>query len=365
MKILRTPDACFGNLQDYPFAPRYTTITTEDGTPLRIHHLDEGPAVGPVVLCMHGQPAWSYLYRKMIPILTSSGLRVIAPDLPGFGKSDKPASREDFSYQRQVDWMNAWLTSNDFKDVTFFGQDWGGAIGLRMVADHPDRFSGVVISNTGLPLPAEMSDQDRLEVETFKADPKVPGLLKMGRALADMSGTNRALKFAFWQKFCWGTEDLPVDVLMYMSTTRKSRLASAIDLGLRRFGLGGIVKSSLAQAYGAPFPSPEYKMGPRAMPSYVPTLPADPSIEAQRKAWAVLRTFEKPFLCVFSDGDPITRGGDATFIEQVPGAKGQPHRTLAGGRHFVQEDLPVERSQAIIDFVRRAQGSSDETRAFT
>mgnify|MGYP006248422829 FL=1 len=151
MKILRTPDDSFKNLKDYPFEPNYTIIKTEDGSDLRIHHIDEGPKDGPVLLAMHGQPVWSYLYSRMIPFLTEAGIRVIAPDLPGYGKSDKPALREDYSYQKQVDWMTDWLVANDFKNVTFFGQDWGGLIGLRLVANEPDRFDKVSMGNTGLP----------------------------------------------------------------------------------------------------------------------------------------------------------------------------------------------------------------------
>ena len=150
MKILRTPDSRFANLPDYPFEPNYTTIKTSDGSDLRIHHLDEGPADGPLVLCMHGQPVWSYLYRKVIPYLTAAGMRVIAPDLVGYGKSDKPAALEDYTYENQVVWLGAWLEANDFSGVTFFGQDWGGLVGLRLVVNHADRFDRVVISNTGL-----------------------------------------------------------------------------------------------------------------------------------------------------------------------------------------------------------------------
>ncbi len=352
MKILRTPEAQFANLADYPFDPHYTVIKTADGGDLRIHHLDEGPADGPVVLCMHGQPAWSYLYRKMIPILTGAGLRVIAPDLPGFGKSDKPAAREDYSFQNQVDWMNAWLSANDFSGLTFFGQDWGGLIGLRLVADQPDRFDRVVISNTGLPLPANMPEAFIAEVKAFKADPHVPSLIEMARAMGEMSGDNKPLKFAYWQKYCWGTEDLPVDVIMYMGTTRNSRLSNAINLGLNKLGMGKIKNSPIAKAYGAPFPDPSYKMGPRAMPSQVPTLPDDPSIAAQERAWEVFRSFNKPFLCAFSDSDPVSSGGEAPFMERVPGAKGRSHRTISGARHFVQEDAPEELAQTIIEFVR-------------
>jgi haloalkane dehalogenase len=156
MEILRTPDSQFQHLPGYPFEPHYTEIDSGDGGSLRVHHIDEGDRDAPIVLCLHGQPSWSYLYRKMVPLLTASGLRVIAPDLPGYGKSDKPATREDYSYQRQVDWMGRWLEANDFGGITFFGQDWGGLIGLRMVADHPDRFARVAVGNTALPLNADL-----------------------------------------------------------------------------------------------------------------------------------------------------------------------------------------------------------------
>ena len=162
MKVLRTPDSCFKDLKEYPYKPVYTDIKTADGTLLRIHHIDEGPKDGPILLAMHGQPVWSYLYIRMIPFLTNAGIRVIAPDLVGYGKSDKPAAREDYSYQNQVDWMGAWLKQNDFKDLTFFGQDWGGLIGLRMVAADPDRFLRVAVGNTGLPYNPDV-DQEVIE----------------------------------------------------------------------------------------------------------------------------------------------------------------------------------------------------------
>ena len=151
MKILRTPDKFFRNIKGYPFDPVYTDIFTEDGSKIRIHHIDEGPSDGPILLAMHGQPVWSYLYSKMIPILNDAGIRVIAPDLVGYGKSDKPASRNDYSYQNQVDWMNQWLVKNDLNNLIFFGQDWGGLIGLRMIVDNPDRFIKISMGNTGLP----------------------------------------------------------------------------------------------------------------------------------------------------------------------------------------------------------------------
>ncbi len=352
MKILRTPDARFVGLADYPFEPNYTTIQTEDGSDLRIHHLDEGPRDGPAVLCMHGQPVWSYLYRKMIPLLTAEGLRVIAPDLPGYGKSDKPAAREDYSYQRQVDWMGAWLAANDFRDLTFFGQDWGGLIGLRMVADQPDRFDRVVISNTGLPYNPDVPDEIVKEIAAFRANAKTPTLPEMARALGSMGADTAAKKFAYWQKFCWETEDLPVGFMMSMSLEPRSRSAQMTTFLAHRIGFGGLVASPLAKAYEAPFPDPSYKMGPRAMPSQVPTLPTDPSLEAQRQAWEFYSTFQKPFLCCFADDDPVTRGNDQLFVDRVPGAQGQPHTTIKGGGHFVQENAPEQVVRIIADFVK-------------
>jgi haloalkane dehalogenase len=352
MKVLRTPDERFAGLADYPFAANYTTIQTEGGTDLRIHHLDEGPEDGQLVLCMHGQPVWSYLYRKMIPLLVKEGMRVIAPDLPGYGKSDKPAAREDYSYQRQVDWMGQWLEENDFSHITFFGQDWGGLIGLRMIADHPDRFDRVVISNTGLPYNPDLPDDVVAQVRSFRANAKTPTLPEMAQALQDVPDA-QATAFAYWQKFCWETEDLPVGFMMSMSMEQPPRWRVALSFLLNRLGLAPLrASSALGVAYEAPFPDPSFKMGVRAMPSQVPTLPDDPSLAAQAKAWAFYETFEKPFLCAFADDDPVSKGGDAAFIERVPGAQGRPHTTIAGGGHFVQENRPDAVVKAIVDFMR-------------
>lgn len=350
MRILRTPESRFANLAGYPFEPHYTTVRTDDGSDLRLHHVDEGPANGPLVLCMHGQPVWSYLYRKMIPLLVEEGMRVIAPDLPGYGRSDKPAALEDYSYQRQVDWMGRWLQQNDFSGITFFGQDWGGLIGLRMVVDHPDRFDRVVISNTGLPYNPDLPDDVVKEVERFRAEAPTPTLAEMQRALSQMPG-NPATKFAYWQKFCWETEDLPIGFMMSMTMEKRSNLARATRFLLHNLGLGA-PSSDLARAYDAPFPDRSYKMGPRAMPSQVPTLPTDPSLEAQREAWEFFSRFDKPFLCAFADDDPVTRGGDAPFRDRVPGAQGLPHTTIKGGGHFVQERCPDQVTAAIVNLIR-------------
>lgn len=352
MKILRTPDSQFEGLADYPFEPHYTTITTEEGDALRIHHLDEGPVDGPVVLCMHGQPVWSYLYRKMIPLLVAQGMRVIAPDLVGYGKSDKPAAREDYSYQRQVDWMGAWLKANDFNNITFFGQDWGGLIGLRIIVDQPDRYDRVVISNTGLPYNPDMPPETLQRIKDFWENTSTPSLMEMSKGLQNVPN-EQGLAFAYWQKFCWETEDVPVGFMLSTSVESVSPLKQAWAMMKFRFGLGPLRGSSdVAKAYEAPFPDTSYKMGVRAMPSQVPTRSDDPSLEAQRKAWEFFESFDKPFLCAFADNDPVTKGGDAVFIEKVPGAKGQPHTTIPGGGHFIQENRPAEVVKVIVDFIQ-------------
>jgi len=353
MKILRTPDERFANLPDYPFAPHYTNITTHDGSELRIHHLDEGPADGPLVLCMHGQPVWSYLYRHVIPHLTAAGMRVIAPDLVGYGKSDKPGALEDYSYERQVDWMGDWLTTNNFTGITFFGQDWGGLVGLRLVANHADRFDRVVISNTGLPYNPDVSDDVVQAVEDFRANAPTPGLIEMQKALSGMgSGGHPATKFAYWQKWCWETADLPIGFVMSMMLNPPAKPLQALKFMLNKAGMTSPLPTPLARAYDAPFPDPSYKMGPRAMPSQVPTLPTSPSLSAQGQAWEFFKTFEKPFLCAFADDDPVTRGGEAQFKSEVPGTKGLPHTTIKGGGHFVQENAPDQVAQVIIDLIR-------------
>ena len=351
MEILRTPDERFASLADYPFDPAYTTIQTDDGSDLRIHHVDEGPRDGPLVLCMHGQPVWSYLYRKMIPLLVKEGMRVIAPDLPGYGKSDKPAAREDYSYQRQVDWMGRWLRLNDFSNITFFGQDWGGLIGLRLIVDHAERFDRVVIANTGLPYNPDLPDEVVKTVEEFRANAPTPTLLQMQKALSQMPG-NQATKFAYWQKFCWETEDMPVGFMMSMMLEKRSNLSRAFGFLLYNLGIRSPFPSDLAKAFDAPFPDPSYKMGVRAMPSQVPTLPTDPSLDAQRKTWEFFSEFEKPFLCAFADNDPVTQGLDAQFKEKVPGTKGLPHTTITGGGHFIQENRPEQLTKAIVDLIR-------------
>lgn len=295
MNVLRTPDERFTSLPDYPFAPHYVEV----GDGLRLHYVDEGPADAAPVLLMHGEPTWSYLYRKMIPVLTAAGHRCIAPDLIGFGRSDKPAEQDDYSYQRHVDWMSEALFDRlDLRDITYFGQDWGGLIGLRLVAAQPDRYARVVVGNTGLPT-GERPPNDA---------------------------------FLAWQKFSQETPVFPIGTLVNGGCTS--------DL-----------PPDVVAAYDAPFPDDTYKAGARKFPVLVPTSVDDPAHAANTEAWKVLRAFDRPFLCAFSDSDPITKGGSSAFLGHVAGAEGQPHTTIEGGGHFLQEDRGEVLAKVIVDFI--------------
>lgn len=293
-EVLRTDESRFANIPDFPYTPRYTNVGQ-----LRIACIDEGPRDGPVVLLMHGEPTWSFLYRKMIPVLVAAGCRVLAPDLVGFGRSDKPVRRGDYSYFNHVRWMMAWLEANELQRVTLFCQDWGSLIGLRMVTAAPERFDRVVLANGGLPTGTMF----------------VPKAFKIWRAFA---------RYSPW------------------------------------FPIGRIVKSGCAlglkpeevAAYDAPFPTRKHRVAARLFPTFVPTTPTDPERERNERAWEVLKRFDKPFLTLFSSRDPVTRGGERIFQAKVPGAKGQPHATTRGAGHFLQEDKGEEVAQAIAAFIR-------------
>jgi haloalkane dehalogenase len=302
METLRTPDARFEGLDGWPYAPHYATLADPDGTQLRLHYVDEGPRDGPVVLLMHGEPSWAYLYRKIIADLTARGCRVIAPDLIGFGRSDKPTQRADYTYERHVDWMSQWLQQLELGDVTLFCQDWGGLIGLRLVAAFPEMFAGVIVGNTGLPTGSGMT-------EGFKA----------------------------WRDFSQSVPQFPVGFIV-------------------NGGVGRDLSPAEVAAYDAPFPDESYKEGARQFPLLVPVTPEHGSVAENQAAWKVLEAFDKPFLTAFSDGDAVTRGGEAVFQARVPGAKGQPHVILHGG-HFLQEDSPAEIAELIGGMVsRRVKG---------
>ena len=298
MKALRTPDERFENLPGYPFQPHYLDVPDGEGGSLRLHYIDEGSADAAPVLLLHGEPSWSYLYRKMIPAIVEAGHRAVAPDLIGFGRSDKPAEKGDYTFQRHVDWMTSFVEQLDLRGVTYFGQDWGALIGLRLVAEQPDRFARVVIGNGGLPT------GDR------------PG--------------NEA--FMRWQKF--------------------SQTSPAFDIGrLIQAATVTTLPDDVVAAYDAPFPDDSYKAGARIFPSLVPTQPDDPAAEANRQAWEALQKWEKPFLTAFSDSDPVTKGGDQVMQRRIPGAQGQPHKTIVGAGHFLQEDKGEELARVVVDFI--------------
>jgi len=295
VEVLRTPDERFAALPEFPYEPRYVEV---DGG-LRVAYVDEGPADGAVVLLLHGEPSWSFLYRRMIPVLAGAGLRVVAPDLVGFGRSDKPARREDYSYARHVGWMREALFDGlDLRDVTLVGQDWGGLIGLRLVAEHADRFARVVVANTGLPT----GDQPMTDA------------------------------FLAWQRFALESPRFEV-----------GRIVSN--------GSGTPLVPEVVAAYDAPFPDDSYTAGARAFPALVPTRPDDPAAADNRAAWEALTRWEKPFLTAFSDGDPITGGGERVFQKLVPGAQGMPHTTLRGGGHFLQEDVGPDLARVVVDLI--------------
>lgn len=354
MKILRTPESRFTSLSEYPFEPQYTVVKTHDDSDLRIHHIDEGPRDGPIMLCMHGQPVWSYLYARMIPHLVKAGIRVIAPDLPGYGKSDKPAAREDYSYQRQVDWMNQWLVQNNFGNITFFGQDWGGLIGLRMVVDNSERFARVAIGNTGLPYNPDIPQSTIDKIKALRADPNKLTLFSMMRKIQKMNGFDKQSGsdlFAYWQKYTWETPDVPAGIIASSQMEHRSKLSLTSELFMGSIGLRSIspFRTDITKAYEAPFPSPAYKMGPRAMPSQVPTIP-DESLEAQKKAWEFFEKFTKPFLCIGAGNDPVTNGFEKPWLSKVPGTNGQPHCNIGGG-HFFQWKKAEKLSSILVEFI--------------
>lgn len=298
MDYLRTPDDRFTDLPGFPYTPRYLQVDDTEGGSLRVHYIDEGPRDGPVVLCLHGEPSWSYLYRKMIPVLTAAGLRVVAPDHPGFGRSDKPTKPEDYTYARFVTWMTQVIHKLDLTDATLFCQDWGGLIGLRIVAENPDRFARVVASNTFLP---------------------------KGKSAGD--------GFLMWQKMSQEMETFDVGSVLQMGTVT--------DLD----------PATLA-AYDAPFPDESFKAGARRFPMLVPVSPDDPAVPANLAAWAVLERWTKPFLTAFGDSDPVTGGMDAYFHAKIPGASGQPHTTIEKAGHFCQEDQGQRLAEVVAQFIK-------------
>lgn len=291
-KIVRTPEERFANLPDYDFSPNYMVV----GEGVRMHYVDEGAEDAPVVLLLHGEPSWSYLYRKMIPILVKNGFRVIAPDFIGFGKSDKPTDMNKYSYQSHIDWTTYLVSELNLKDILLFCQDWGGLVGLRMLADMPDRFAKIVASNTMLPT----------------GEHRMPD------------------SFLQWREFSQSSPEFDIGGVINMGTVS--------DLS-----------EEVLAAYNAPFPAEKYKAGARIFPALVPIEADDPEGINNRKAWKTLMQWHKPFLTIFGDMDMITKGGDAVFQKLVPGAKGQAHTMLKAG-HFIQEDAGEELAELLVTF---------------
>lgn len=302
MEFLETPAARFDDLRDYPFAPHRVRV---DERGLEMHYVDEGPRAAAPILMLHGEPTWSYLYRHMIPPCVAAGQRVIAPDLIGFGKSSKPARIRDYSYKAHCAWLRALIESLDLTSVTLFCQDWGSLIGLRLAAEMPERFARIVVGNGFLP-----------EAKPLR--------------LKDL-GTNAA--FLLWRTFATTTPYLPIARIVQAGTRRR---------------LG----EDELRAYDAPFPDRRYKAGARAFPALVPMGPKDPAVADNQRAWRVLERFDKPFLTVFSTGDPITRGLERKLQARIPGAAGQAHRKVRGG-HFLQEDASAELCAAILGLIAK------------
>lgn len=299
MQSLRTPDARFEGLPDYSFEPNYCEVA--EG--LRLHYVDVGPRDGRIIVLMHGEPSWSYLYRFMIKQLSGAGYRVLAPDLIGFGKSDKPTELSDYSYSGHVAWMQSWLDYVDVQDAVLFCQDWGGMIGLRLVADNPDRFAAVMAGNTGLPIGRGRTSEEFLK----------------------------------WQDFSQTVPEFPTGKILQGAVVRE-------------------LSADEVSAYDAPYPDETYKAGARIFPALVPTNPDMDGVAENLKAWEVLKAWDKPFVTAFSDQDPVTKGGERIFKKLVPGAAGQPHQILKGGGHFLQEDVHVELSEMLIALCKRLDG---------
>ena len=316
--VVRTPDERFESLPGHPFAPNYAEVPNPDdpSQPLRLHYVDEGPRDAPVVLLLHGEPMWSYLYRKMIPVFVRAGLRAVAPDHIGFGRSDKPTDKTAYTFERHIEWVRALVVALDLRRITFFGQDWGGPIGLGVLAREPDRFDRAVAANTML----------------HTVEPELAGRLA-------------------WSNHGVGEGDAQVSeaLLGWIVHSQRAPVFEASH-SVAGVAVRPIAPEVLA-AYDAPFPDERYKQGMRQFPALIPITRGDEGAAINRATWDALRTFDKPFLTLFGDGDPGTRGWDAIFQERVPGAKGQPHATLERAGHFLQEDCGEEVAARIVDWM--------------
>jgi haloalkane dehalogenase len=298
LQFLTTPEHYFEQITDFCYAPHFLQVDDCEGGSLKLHYIDEGPKDANVVLMLHGEPSWAYLYRKMIDPVLAEGYRVIAPDLIGFGKSDKPTERSDYTYQRHLDWIRQVVIQLNLKNITLVCQDWGGLLGLRLVAEHVELFARVLAANTMLP-----------------------------------TGDHAASEaFLNWQTFSQQVDVFPVAGIIKGATVMP-------------------LSSEVLAAYNAPFPDETYKAGVRQFPLLVPTTPDNPASEANRLAWKTLQQFNKPFITAFSDSDPVTAGGDKIMQKLIPGCQGQAHTTIEKGGHFLQEDQGKRLAEVLLTFM--------------
>ena len=295
MEILRTPDERFAELEDYDFEPHYRDVTAADGTALRFHFIDEGPREAPPILLLHGNPSWSYLHRSMIRGLVARGHRVVALDLMGMGRSDKPTNTSDYSLANHVDWMGQWLVAEDLRDITLYCQDWGGITGLNLLPVHGERFTRVIASNTGLP-----------------------------------TGEGGGKAVDRWLEFVASVDALPIGGLIQGGTTRT------------------LTASELA-AYEAPFPDGTYQASPMAFPFLIPVTPDNPGVPMCVDTWTHLETWTKPFLTVFGSQDQIAyqAGAHVRMQRSIPGAADLQHIVIEDANHFIQEDA----SDQLVDII--------------
>ncbi len=322
MKALRTPDERFEHLPGYPFAPHYVEVDDPDGGALRMHFVDEGPRDAPPVVLLHGEPTWSYLYRKMIPGLLAAGQRVIAPDLIGFGRSDKPTEQSDYSVARHVGWVRQLMQRIELRDATFFGQDWGSLIGFTAALHEADRFRAIVAANAALPDPAHL---ERMAAAQQRSPD--PGA------------------FARWQAYAASVDALDVGGMLAGSF-------GGFGIALGRARLSAAERA----AYDAPFPDKRYQAGALVFPSLISPERLGPEGAALfHAAWRVLERWERPFLTAYGKADPILGSFDTIFQEHVPGARGQPHRAFPQGQHFIQEEEPDALVEVILEAAERGR----------
>jgi len=306
MAVLRTPEARFDHLPGYPFEPHYLTVEHPRQGAMRLHYLDEGPKGAPVALLLHGEPTWSFLYRRVIPIITAAGFRAVAPDYPGFGRSDKPPDREDTTYGGIVAQVRSLVEQLDLRNAVLCGQDWGGPIGLRVLSEVPDRFSAALVANTVLP----------------NCEPPPRGIAGWPGPIIEP-----------WVKLCRESTDLPVSQII------ASTFVTQPD-------------PAVLAAYDAPFPDASYKSAVLAITTRIPLTADYPGVAENRRAWQVLEQWTKPFRTAFSDGDPVTKPWEQIFQARIPGAKGQPHTEIKGAGHFVQEEAGEEFGRILADLMK-------------